>query len=103
MLVLIKKYSLAFLVMAIMKVGVILGLELSLGVLHKVKLDIDEHALKIVTILGYQLFHHAYIITVQLFMALFIFYFFLVFKGKDFREVRFCHFRRLFLWFFFVI
>ena len=103
MLVLIKKYSLAFLVMAIMKVGVILGLELSLGVLHKVKLDIDEHALEVVPILGYKLSHHANVVAVQLFMAFLIFHFFLIFQGKNFCEVGFRHFRGFFLWFSFVI
>ena len=89
--------------MSIVKVGVILSLELSFGVLHEVELDINEHAFEVVAILRYQLLHHANIVAVQLFMALLILDLLLLLEVKYFCEVGLRHFRGLFLWFYLVI
>ena len=62
----------SFLVMSIEVVGLIFGLQLALGVLHKVGLDVSEHGREVFAVLTNQLLHHRDVVHVQLFVSLLV-------------------------------
>ena len=58
--------------MPIEEIGLILGLQLALGVLHEVGLDVSKHGREVLTVLAYQLPHDRDIVHVKLFVGLLV-------------------------------
>ena len=73
--------------MPIEEIGLILGLQLALGVLHKVSLDVSEHGRVVIAVLPNQLLHHRDVVHVQLFVGLLVLHLGRVLQLEDLVQV----------------